>query len=139
MRGAGMTLALQKADVDLNGVILLSDILNWDFMPDDPQLNPGIDMPYVVALPTYAATAWYFNKLGNRPADLRASSTRSSSSQPAIMQQALLKGNDLPSGAAAHRSAALRLHWFVGAVSAEDQPSDRIWSVPKGAARRAEA
>jgi hypothetical protein len=65
VRGQGL------ADVDLNGVILLSDILNWDFMPDDPQLNPGIDMPYVVALPTYAATAWYFNKVRNRPADLR--------------------------------------------------------------------
>ena len=59
MRGAGLALALQNKDVDLNGVILLSDILNWDFMPDDPQVNPGIDMPYIVALPTYAATAWY--------------------------------------------------------------------------------
>ena len=36
-----LTLSLQNADVDLNGVILLSDILNWDFMPDDPQFNPG--------------------------------------------------------------------------------------------------
>ena len=70
---AGLALALQNADVDLNGVILLSDILNWDFMPDDPQLNPGIDMPYIVSLPTYAATAWYFNKLpqpARRPARL---------------------------------------------------------------------
>jgi carboxypeptidase C (cathepsin A) len=72
MRAAGLSLALQQADVDLNGVILLSDILNWDFMPDDPQLNPGIDMPYIVALPTYAATAWYFDKIPNRPANLRA-------------------------------------------------------------------
>ena len=45
MRAAGMTLALQNADIDLNGVMLLSDILDWDVMPDDPQLNPGIDMP----------------------------------------------------------------------------------------------
>ena len=72
MRAAGLSLALQKADVDLNGIMLLSDILNWDFMPDDPELNPGIDTPYIVALPTYAATAWYFGKVPNRPADLRA-------------------------------------------------------------------
>ncbi|HEX3423208.1 MAG TPA: peptidase S10 [Sphingomicrobium sp.] len=72
MRAAGLSLALERADVDLNGVMLLSDILNWDFMPDDPKLNPGIDMPYVVSLPTYAATAWYHNKIANRPADLRA-------------------------------------------------------------------
>ena len=60
MRGAGLALSLQKADIDLNGVILLSDILNWDFMPDDPEVNPGMDMPYIVALLTYAATAWFF-------------------------------------------------------------------------------
>jgi carboxypeptidase C (cathepsin A) len=72
MRAAGLSLSLQNADVDLNGVMLLSDILNWDFMPDDPQLNPGIDMPYIVALPTYAATAWYFHKVPGAPADLQA-------------------------------------------------------------------
>jgi carboxypeptidase C (cathepsin A) len=71
MRAAGLSLALQNADVDLNGVMLLSDILNWDFMPDDPQLNPGIDTPYIVALPTYAATAWYFHKVPGAPADLQ--------------------------------------------------------------------
>ena len=41
-------------------------------MPDDPKLNPGIDMPYIVSLPTYAATAWYHNRIANRPADLHA-------------------------------------------------------------------
>ena len=45
MRAASLSLALQKADVDLNGVMLLSNILTWDFMHDDPQVNPGIDMP----------------------------------------------------------------------------------------------
>ena len=72
MRAAGLSLSLQNADVDLNGVMLLSDILNWDFMPDDPQFNPGIDMPYIVALPTYAATACYFHKTRCAPTDLQA-------------------------------------------------------------------
>jgi carboxypeptidase C (cathepsin A) len=96
MRGAGLALSLQKADVDLNGLILLSDILNWDFMPDDPQLNPGIDTPYVVALPTYAATAWYFNKVPNRPADLRLFLDRVEAFATGDYAQALLEGNDLP-------------------------------------------
>ena len=96
MRGAGLPLALQKKDVDLNGVILLSDILNWDFMPDDPQVNPGIDMPYIVTLPTYAATAWYFNKVPNRPADLHAFLDRAEAFTTGDYAQALLKGNDLP-------------------------------------------
>ncbi len=95
MRAAGLSLALQQADVDLNGVILLSDILNWDFMPDDPQLNPGIDMPYVVALPTYAATAWYFDKVPNKPADLRAFLEDVEQFATTDYQQALLKGADL--------------------------------------------
>jgi carboxypeptidase C (cathepsin A) len=96
MRAAGLSRALQKADVDLNGVILLSDILNWDFMPDDPQLNPGIDTPYIVALPTYAATAWYFNKVQNRPADLRSYLEQVEHFATTDYAQALLKGNELP-------------------------------------------
>src|SRR5208337_4156647 len=57
--------------VDLNGVILLSQILNFSLSVDGPDTNPGVDLPYEVALPTYAATAWYHNKLpGQPPADL---------------------------------------------------------------------
>ena len=57
--------------VDLNGVILLSQILNFDLSVDGAEANPGIDLPYQLALPTYAATAWYHHKLpGKPPADL---------------------------------------------------------------------
>jgi carboxypeptidase C (cathepsin A) len=57
--------------VDLNGVILLSQILNFALSVDGPDANPGVDLPYEVALPTYAATAWYHHKLpGQQPADL---------------------------------------------------------------------
>ncbi len=59
-----------EKSVDLNGVILLSQILNFDDSADAPQFNPGVDLPYVVALPTYAATAWYHHKLVNPPATL---------------------------------------------------------------------
>ena len=58
-------------DVDFNGVILLSQILNFDLSADGPETNPGSDEAYVTTLPTYAATAWYHNRLtGNRPATL---------------------------------------------------------------------
>ncbi len=60
-------------DIDFNGVILLSQILNFDLSVDGPTLNPGTDEAYITALPTYAATAWYHNRLpGPRPADLPA-------------------------------------------------------------------
>jgi carboxypeptidase C (cathepsin A) len=59
--------------IDFNGVILLSQILNFDLSVDGPQANPGTDQAYITALPTYAATAWYHNKVaGGRPADLEA-------------------------------------------------------------------
>ena len=58
-------------DIDLNGVILLSQILNFNLSPDGPGTNPGIDLPYELALPTYAATAWYHHKLQNSPKELQ--------------------------------------------------------------------
>jgi carboxypeptidase C (cathepsin A) len=52
-------------------LILLSQILNFTLSVDGPDANPGVDLPYVVALPTYAATAWYHHRLpGQPPADL---------------------------------------------------------------------
>jgi carboxypeptidase C (cathepsin A) len=59
-----------EKSLDLNGIILLSQILNFDTSVDQPQFNPGVDLPYALALPTYAATAWYHHKLPNQPAEL---------------------------------------------------------------------
>jgi carboxypeptidase C (cathepsin A) len=72
-RSAIVVNALETGDsVDFNGVILLSQILNFDLDADGPEGNPGNDLGYIVALPTYAATAWYHNRLaGARPADLQ--------------------------------------------------------------------
>jgi len=54
-----------ERDVDFNGVILLSQILNFDLSADAPEFNPGIDLPYELALPTYTASAWYHHKLAD--------------------------------------------------------------------------
>jgi carboxypeptidase C (cathepsin A) len=59
-----------ERDVDFNGVILLSQILNFDFSADAPQFNPGVDLPYQLALPTYTASAWYHHKLPNGQPEL---------------------------------------------------------------------
>lgn len=56
--------------VDLNGVILLSQILNFNDSADGPEGNPGNENPYFLSLPSMAATAWYHHKLANRPAEL---------------------------------------------------------------------
>jgi len=57
--------------VDFNGVILLSQILDFSLSVDGAENNPGSDQAYIVALPTYAASAWHHNLVGaDRPADL---------------------------------------------------------------------
>jgi len=61
--GALSYLLETNRDINFNGVMLLSQILNYDLSADAPQFNPGVDMPYQLALPTYAATAWYHHKL----------------------------------------------------------------------------
>jgi len=61
LRGAGLVHELQSRGVQMNGIILLSSILNYGIR------NPGYDQLYVTYLPSYAATAWYHNRLQNRP------------------------------------------------------------------------
>ncbi|MGH7293377.1 MAG: S10 family peptidase, partial [Polyangiaceae bacterium] len=50
--------------VDFNGVIMLSQVLNFHLLPDGTEGNPGLDVPYELMLPTFAATAAYHHKLG---------------------------------------------------------------------------
>lgn len=112
MRAAALPLALQREDIDLNGVVLQSDILDWDLMPDDPQLNPSVDLPYIVALPSYAATAWYFHKLPAQPPRLRpflGEVERFATTDYAV---ALMRGNSLEP--AQRRQIATRLHDYTG-------------------------
>jgi carboxypeptidase C (cathepsin A) len=52
-------------DTDFNGVILLSQILSYDESTGFVRFNPGVDLPYELALPSYTATAWYHHKLPN--------------------------------------------------------------------------
>ncbi len=61
-----------KFKIDINGVVLLSQIFNFTTDIDQPTNNPGVDLPYELGLPTFAATAWYHKKLPNQPAALGA-------------------------------------------------------------------
>jgi len=63
-RAAALVYLLETENsVDVNGVILLSQVLSYDVLPDFAELNPGVDQPYELWLPSYAATAWYHHKL----------------------------------------------------------------------------
>ncbi|MDN5924919.1 MAG: peptidase S10, partial [Xanthomonadales bacterium] len=112
MRAAGLSLALEHESIDLNGVILLSTILNWDSLPDDPELNPSNDMPYILALPSYAATAWYHHKLPNQPEALLPFLDKVEQFAITDYALALLRGADL--GAQQRHAIAQKLHDFTG-------------------------
>lgn len=101
-----------ERSVDVNGVILLSQILNFDLSPDGPSANPGIDLPYQTALPTYAATAWYHKKVPGNPASLESFLADVERFALGDYATALAQGSDLP---AAQRTAiAQRLHDYTG-------------------------
>ena len=59
-RAAGLALFLdERYGMQLNGLVLVSSVLNWQ----NQEFHTGNDMPYIIHLPTYAATAWYHKKL----------------------------------------------------------------------------
>ncbi|HSR99226.1 MAG TPA: hypothetical protein VLM79_19370 [Kofleriaceae bacterium] len=98
--------------VDLNGVILLSQILIFDGDVDGPESNPGVDLPYQLALPTYAATAWYHKKLPDAPSSLEALIAEAEKFAMTEYAVALGAGNTLEP---AQRKAVLdKLHRFTG-------------------------
>ncbi len=103
--------------LDLNGVILLSQILSFDTSVDGPETNPGIDVAYPLALPTYAATAWYHHKLGpNPPANLPAFLGEVERFAMGDYTLALAAGNTLP----ADKKTAIiaKLHDYTGLPAA---------------------
>jgi carboxypeptidase C (cathepsin A) len=64
-RSAGLSGYLQdRHGMYLNGIMLISSILNFQ----TARFAPGNDLPYILFLPTYTATAWYHKRL---PADLQ--------------------------------------------------------------------
>jgi carboxypeptidase C (cathepsin A) len=98
--------------IDFNGVILLSQILNFDLSPDRPTGNPGIDLPYQTVLPTYAATAWYHKKLPGDHKDLESLLAEVEQFAMGDYARALAAGSDL--SAADKRAMAEKLHEYTG-------------------------
>ena len=58
-RAAGLSDYLVEHGIALNGIILISSIMNLQ----TTSFDNGNDLPYVLFLPSYAATAWYHKKL----------------------------------------------------------------------------
>jgi carboxypeptidase C (cathepsin A) len=98
--------------IDINGVILLSQIFNFTTDIDLPSINPGVDLPYELALPTYAATAVYHKKLPQQPAALEPFLKEVEDFAMGPYAHALALGTDVT--AAEKQQVAEKLHDYTG-------------------------
>jgi carboxypeptidase C (cathepsin A) len=93
-RAAGLSdHLLERHGLFLNGLMLISSILNFQ----DARFDVGNDLPYILFLPTYTATAWFHGKLSE---DLQKDLHRTLAEVEAFAlgdyTLALMKGADLP-------------------------------------------
>ncbi len=101
-----------EKSIDLNGVILLSQIFNFTSDIDAARGNPGIDLPFQLALPTFAATAYYHHKLPNQPVTLEPFLKEVEDFAMGEYAHALAQGTDL--SAAEKEAVAEKLHNYTG-------------------------
>ena len=107
-RNAGVMNSLLNDGIALNGVIMVSavfDLRTLLFPPND-------DLPYIVHFPTYAATAWYHNKIANKQASLEAFLTDVRTFTEKEYAPALFRGDKLTSDE--KKAMAARLAGYSG-------------------------
>jgi carboxypeptidase C (cathepsin A) len=92
-RAAGLSDYLQqKYTLYLNGIILISSIMNFE----TALFAPGNDLPYQLYLPTYSAAAFYHGKLkGDYAKDLQATLARAKEFAAKDYTLALMQGDGL--------------------------------------------
>jgi carboxypeptidase C (cathepsin A) len=90
-RSAALVDALQDKGMAFNGVILMSSILNYGVR------MPGYDESYIGYLPSFAAAAWYHNKILNKLAELKTFIDQARAWARGPYAAALAQGQDLPS------------------------------------------
>jgi carboxypeptidase C (cathepsin A) len=105
-RSAGLSAMLNEEGVQLNGIVLLSSILNYNAR------SAGLDNNYITDLPTFAAIAWYHNKIPNKPADILAFIQQAREFAAGPYAQALYAGNALSD--ADEDKIATQLSGFTG-------------------------
>ncbi|MGN6651623.1 S10 family peptidase [Trinickia sp.] len=106
-RAAMLAYRLGQHEISLNGVVLLSSVLNSGMRV------PGLDLMYVRYLPSFAAAAWYHDKLAApKPTDLPAFLQEVRDFAAGPYATALAKGDALPD--AERDEIAARLAQYTG-------------------------
>ena len=111
-RSAALSDYLLNHGIALNGVVLLSSILNFGLDYGNGEPNATGDWPYVFYLPTEAATAWYHDKVRNKPADLSSFISQVEQFATGEYLDALYQGARL--GSAQRANVARRLSGYLG-------------------------
>ncbi len=115
-RDAVLSALLQQHGVDLNGVVLLSQILSFNNSADGSDGNPGTDNGFFLALPSYAATAWFHHKVASQPAQLEPWLSEVEQFALGEYASALLAGADLDP--AKKSTIAAKLEGYTGVPAA---------------------
>ena len=103
----------------LNGIVLISSILNFE----TTDFQPGNDLPYVLFVPSYTATAWYHKKLApDLQADMKKALTESEQFASGEYTLALMKGARLPE--AERKTVAGKLARLTGLTAALVEQND---------------
>ncbi len=106
-RSAGLSAVLQEDGVALNGITLLSSVLNYN-----ASVGAGLEVGYVNYLPSYAAIAYYHKKLPQMPPDMAAFVEQAREFARGEYAEALAEGDRLP--AARADEIAAKLNHFTG-------------------------
>ena len=112
MRSAVVARLLSEDDAPPAGIVSSDQWLNDDDNLDSGPPNPGTDYPYIDALPTYAAIAWYHGRVAPRPAALRPWLDEVEAFALHDYALALLAGNTL--APAQEQAVAHRLEQYTG-------------------------
>lgn len=108
-RNAALVNYLQSHDsMDFNGVVMISTVLDLGTI----SFQPGDDLPYILFLPSYAATAYYHKMLKNPPSDLNAFLNDARHFAATTYSDALIKGSSL--GGAEKAEVAKQVARFTG-------------------------
>jgi carboxypeptidase C (cathepsin A) len=109
-RAAGLaSTLLDKLNMSLNGVILISPALNFQTI----RFDEGNDLPYILFLPTYTATAWYHKCLASPlQSDLRKTVAEAKAFAEGDYTLALMKGDRLTE--AEKKAVAAKVAYFTG-------------------------
>lgn len=66
-RSAVIANNLLNANISLNGIVMLSQLLSYANLTETTSSNPGSDLPFMLILPSFAATAYYHKRLPVMP------------------------------------------------------------------------